>query len=475
MSTEGCKFFTAAQSSPSWFEIDSSQLIRETGNEEKAAKELVKRIRRGQIKFPFKRDFIMDPFELFNSIKTIQPVIRSNVQYKLHSYFSQRNLYLPPRFRGVTATVTAAPNSYLTTDVLTDYFIEKQRLSVHRYDTPLSIMEKWEDNEELYKLMLKVVRQKRITPYTICDAIYRGFDNPEAKLFRMTWAKALIELVLGADVAGKKWLDISAGWGDRLLTAMALDIDYVGFDPNTELRDGHKEMIRLFGDPKRHRVIYEPFETAKIPDGPYDFVLTSPPYFTIEEYVPGQAGQSIVSYPDFNQWMVWFLFASVMKAWAELKVGGHLIMYLGDGKSVRICEALNIFIEDYLAGASWEGIIGLVGDSGYARPVWVWQKLNPGDEVVRWNPKVERSIEADYPGLMRELVRYNAHLLAPNFVAREKAVEKLVEQIKTSRPKINNKMILSVVSDPVLLSSIIEEHGFEKSLKWSLDIIDLLN
>lgn len=107
-------------------------------------------------------------------------------------------------------------------------------------------------------------------------------------------------------------LDPCAGWGGRLLGAMALpNVDYIGIDTNLLLRPCYNALIKdilpkshhfktLTGkqdgeyfksDIWRHegrqfKMIWEsslvvPFDTLH-----YDFVLTSPPYFNLEVY-PG--------------------------------------------------------------------------------------------------------------------------------------------------------------------------------------------
>ena len=117
-------------------------------------------------------------------------------------------------------------------------------------------------------------------------------------------------------------LDPCAGWGGRLLGAMALDgaVSYIGFDTNLLLRDPYNKMMRnlltskrfvikteygvedhwkgsnanynkdgsinSYGGIQQHRMIWSsslsyPFERLN-----YDFVLTSPPYVNLELY-PG--------------------------------------------------------------------------------------------------------------------------------------------------------------------------------------------
>ena len=138
--------------------------------------------------------------------------------------------------------------------------------------------------------------------------------------------------------------------------------------------------------------------------------MTSPPYYTVEEYVPGQVGQSIVTYPKFEEWMVKFLFRSLTLAWNKLKVGGYLILHLGDTKTCRLSEATNLYIEEYLDNSSWEGVIGIRDEHGFPRPVWVWQKVSEIKYRIFWKPenqsKTPKSLRYCYPAIFQAMHHY---------------------------------------------------------------------
>lgn len=435
---------------------------------DKAASELIKLVRDGTIWFPFQKFFQENPNKLFHNLQIIDlPIHEGN--YKLYSYYPLYATYLPPRFRGKPITIAGSRETYETADVLSDYFIEDVRLKAKRYDQIRSILECWTVDFCLKEILKTALHKQYITPKTLRGAIYETI--PETKIFNPTWAKALLKLVVGSDLSKKKWLDISAGWGDRLLTAMALDMDYTGFDPNIELKQGHTAMIEKFGDPKRHRVIYEPFENTIIPDGPYDVILSSPPYFTIEEYAPGQEGQSIVSYPNYDKWMVWFLFASLEKAWNNLKDGGYLILHLGDARTIATSEPTNIFIENYLPGASWEGVIGLQGEAGYPRPVWIWKKLPKNIPRVIWNdppvvknnpehkqilPVHKRTLYYTYLKLQKELIRFFAGKYAQYYTIRYSSADAVRSRILLNFTNISKEDIDQLLNDNLLISSLLE-------------------
>lgn len=385
---------------------------------------------------------------MYENLKIIDLAITTE-PYRLYSYYPKFFSYLPPKFRGSPTVIVGSNDTYNTADGLSDHFIEDVRLSAKRYDQEMSILESWDNDECLKGIFEKVLHEEFITPKIIREVLYHTIR--ETRIFNPTWAKALLKLVIGDNLAGKKWLDISSGWGDRLLTAMLLDMDYIGFDPNFQLKPGHSEMISMFGDPNKHRVIYEPFETAKITEL-YDVVLTSPPFFTVEEYAKDQQGQSIVNYPNFEQWMVWFLFVSLEKAWNALNEGGYLILHLGDIRTMIMSEATNIFIENYLPNCSWEGVIGIENDGKYPRPTWVWKKISYGQN--RWQPKKPalfyRSLYNTYPELHKELVRYQASLCVPDYLVRDEKVNRI--QVKFDCDNLLIDSILQINDEDTTIS-----------------------
>jgi len=97
-------------------------------------------------------------------------------------------------------------------------------------------------------------------------------------------------------------LDITAGWGARMVGAMAANIDYIGIDSNTKLRPAYnkiKNLMKKEGKSKSNVVLK--FQKAETVDfsklGYYDFVFTSPPYEYLELYegmqkYDGEVGQA---------------------------------------------------------------------------------------------------------------------------------------------------------------------------------------
>jgi len=75
-------------------------------------------------------------------------------------------------------------------------------------------------------------------------------------------------------------LDPTAGWGGRLLGAMAMNINYTGIDTNTDMKPAYDGM-KQFGD---FTMIWEDALKVDFSQIDYDCVLTSPPYINLEIY-----------------------------------------------------------------------------------------------------------------------------------------------------------------------------------------------
>jgi hypothetical protein len=397
---------------------------------EAAAEKLIPLVRDGTIWFPFHKHFVAAPEILFENLKTIKLEVKHEY-FKLRSYYPKYGLYLPPTFRDKFTTIVGKTGDYISADVITDFFVEDIRLKTRRYDQEYSILDCWEIDSCLKPILVTALKSETITPPSLREAIYNTIQ--EAGTFQPSRAIALLKVVMGNNLAGKKWLDCSSGWSDRLIAAISLDMIYTGFDPNIALKPGHDEVIKRFGDKKKHRVIYRPFEEAEIKGGPYDVILTSPPFYNVEEYAKGQKGQSIVSYPEFNSWVVYFLFASLSKAWENLAEGGYLILHLSDTKKLSLCEMTNIFIENYLPGSSWEGVIGLSGESGFFRPVWVYQKLSRHANLKRWKSKkienIKRTLYYTFPEIQMELLKFYANKYAPKYIEQRQEVDIIKKEI----------------------------------------------
>jgi len=174
------------------------------------------------------------------------------------------------------------PNS-IAGNALVDWGTEKARRKT-KYRNK-SFIERWK-NKTRRKKMLEFARR------------IKGQD-PRKSVLAAT--RAAIDLQWGtvntlraAAAAGmyKKYkatrvLDFTAGWGARMIAAMALDIDYIGIDSNKNLKKGYERIIKLLKPYTKSNVKLF-FKKAENVDfsklGRYDYVFTSPPYEYLEAY-----------------------------------------------------------------------------------------------------------------------------------------------------------------------------------------------
>ena len=211
---------------------------------------------------------------------------------------------------------------------------------------------------------------------SIYESSKREGGVKEATQFKISLVISVLRRFL-SDPSTSSVLDISAGWGDRLIGAISSNVaNYVAFDPNTNLREGHRGIIDHFARDRKERfkVIYEPFEKGTLPGGiEYDLVFTSPPFFDLEVYTDAE-GQSLANYSDGRGWLVNFLFASLKKAWGALKEGGHMVIHITDSGSLQICEPMVLYCSWKLRGCDFQGVLSSRGGAGIERPMWVFRK-----------------------------------------------------------------------------------------------------
>lgn len=368
--------------------------------------------------FPYAQYFRGNVKELFEKLQKSPGAKITIGLYQLYSYKPKYKYYEPNTFRGQFVHINSSREDYYDIDIITDFYTEPIRLLAKRNDQDKSILESWNDSPFLYNMFKEILSLHKadskvtISPHYVREAIYKLIH--ETKIFNSTWIKGLFNVVFNHEsMANKKWLDISAGWGDRLITAISLNMEYLGFDPNIRLKSGHDKMIADFGNTNvSQRVIYEPFETAEkyLKPNYYDVVMSSPPFFDLEIYADNQSGQSIVSFNSFNAWLVNFLFKSLLIAWNSLKENGYMILYIGDTQTMSICEPMLIFIENFLLGSTYEGVIGVAGEQNVPRPAWVFKKETVETRKLWSNTDyAKRSLNNSYPQIYFEI--YQSKLL----------------------------------------------------------------
>ena len=143
-----------------------------------------------------------------------------------------------------------------------------------------------------------------------------------ASQFRPTAAAAVYKMFNAKSV-----YDPCGGWGDRMVAAMAHNVDYHCTDTNPLAIAGYASMQYMYPHTSMLSFEYALAEESK-PSIGYDLVFTSPPYWKAEKYQGEQS--SHLQYRKFDDWLKNFLFKMLNNAWSGLQKNGHMVINVSD-------------------------------------------------------------------------------------------------------------------------------------------------
>jgi len=227
-----------------------------------------------------------------------------------------------------------------------------------------------ESHASMLSPLWSISNVKAVTPDTLRRAI--AMRKYLAGQFRPTSARAVYEGFGGGDV-----LDFSAGWGDRLVGALASPsvTSYLGVDPNPALHPCYRKIVAAHrGQLANPRIKVETLksgaEDVNYGRRQFDIVFTSPPYFNVEKY-HGE-GSSWIGCQTQDCWLKKFLLPALANAWQHLKKGGHMLINISDIQANRgrqvICKPMVSFVQKELGGEC-------AGYMGYEMSKFVGQQL----------------------------------------------------------------------------------------------------
>ena len=242
---------------------------------------------------------------------------------------------------------------------VTDYFTEQCRVKCKfaKHDSPYTF---WAKHRQEFSNITNINQ--------IRDSIY--YKTKLCSNFRISVAMTILKLF-----SAKKWLDISAGWGDRLIAAIAHGVElYCGVDPNDCLHPGYNKIINMLvseNERKNYILINDGFETAKLPDEQFDLVFSSPPFFDLEIYSQAE-GDSLVRYNSVEKWYNDFLMVALRKAYDHLAIGGNMVLYMGEGIHTNYVSRM---IRELSQMMRYAGVIYYYYPDKYQpRSFYVWHK-----------------------------------------------------------------------------------------------------
>lgn len=184
-------------------------------------------------------------------------------------------------------------------------------------------------------------------------------------------------------------LDPSAGWGDRLIAALACGDErvrsYVAFDPNTALQPGYARAIATLsgGSVADASVTALPFEDANLGERLFDIAVTSPPFYDLEVYVRPEDDtdrtQSTTRYKSWKEWLAGMYRPYLGKMYAALRKGGFAVLYVSNYRKGQTTYPLADETKRVLAsvGAALSKTSAVETDGPRPREFYVFQKPEP--------------------------------------------------------------------------------------------------
>jgi hypothetical protein len=272
---------------------------------------------------------------------------------------------------------------YMLSDLFNDKCRSQCKFGSHQSPYEYFIQNKLKIKNSLIK------KRKEQTPTNIREEIYHNVK--ECSIHNPLIIKYFIE-----KYNAKTVLDISSGWGDRLIGSLLANVNlYVGVDPNKCLHPNYNKMVNLLKpitkNPDGNYILIESgFENVNLADyTAFDLVYTSPPYFDYEKY-SGDMDQSIFSVSDEDEWMTKFLYPSMIKSIEHIKYGGHLVFYFSQ-------ERGKTYIEKWMSWMKKYPNIYYIGNIFFSdlflkniHPIFIFQK-NDNIPTCLYNPPISIS------------------------------------------------------------------------------------
>jgi hypothetical protein len=162
--------------------------------------------------------------------------------------------------------------------------------------------------------------------------------------YRTITSKAIVQY-FGA----KRVLDPCSGWGGRMLGTLAAGKDtyYCGCEPDPNTSEGLLNILSDKAIPEsdsdRADIWNEPVEKVLLSlqqEEKYDMILTSPPYFNLEQYTSGE--QSTTKYPTWDEWVDKWLKPVILGCLSCLQQSGTSCWSVKNFRSNKLYPLANI-------------------------------------------------------------------------------------------------------------------------------------
>jgi len=208
----------------------------------------------------------------------------------------------------------------------------------NRYEaivSSVSAYESWHREGDLKRAIKYQLRVgDPVLPHRVLRAITMQVRTPT--IFRPAVAKYIYE---NYSPEGGLVYDPCAGYGGRMLGALAAGRRYIGTDVEPRTIEGNKRLADALGKLDQVELHECPAEVFEAPGG-LDLVFTSPPYYTKEWYSLGENQSAVRHGGTLESWVGGFLYPVIQKVYGVLKPGGYLVLNIADVKVKKETQPL---------------------------------------------------------------------------------------------------------------------------------------
>lgn len=215
-------------------------------------------------------------------------------------------------------------------------FYHKHMFAIKTKGRKNSVIDIFNDDEKLKNVLEKVYeRHGKISDYNVratltLSSTYKPFN------FRPLLAKYIVEKY---SQDNDNVLDPCSGFGGRLIGCMSVpNRIYYGVEPEYATYDGLKKMAEDLDFEDRINIQNTNFEKSSFKDEDFSLIFTSPPYYDVELYGPGNKKQSHVLYKTYHDWKIGFLSAFIQKSYNLLKDDGYFCIVVNNTANYPIAD-----------------------------------------------------------------------------------------------------------------------------------------
>lgn len=272
-----------------------------------------------------------------------------------------------------------------------NYYFERVASKTILYHSKFSIFETLECDELIQVFLNKIKGNSKVfnskdLVQNFKTAIRLGGKGITAKPsnFPLKECCTLLQNYIGENPKGKIYIDTSCGWGVRMLASAMLDINYIGFDVNSEL------VVKLNELGKDIQKLKPNWKFKILEQGSQylnekcinqaDVILTSPPYFNLEDYGNNELEKEDTIHGDYETWLHGYVKPLMSNCKLYIKENKKILINIKNFKDytleedlIRMAEesGLKFLGTDYLKNNQRIGSKGLIDNS---ERVFIFQK-----------------------------------------------------------------------------------------------------